>query len=507
MDIKFGPGFYKRDRYQSIPRACLNMFAEAAPNQDDREFVLYPTPGLNAYKDLSGTLTRGLATSYDQFNNDLFVVYDNQFKRVTTAGVVGSNITIDFPVGEAGNSIENDSKPVSFAFSPKTAVSGSVSSEMAITSGGEIYVYLDDGSDPSTAKLYHLETHDTDIDNLFFVGVVYLAGRFVFIPNNEDKFWWSDTLDGTAIDALAFATTERKGSNLRCGVEFGGDLWLFERDNIEIWSPTGRSDLPFQLRPGGIIDKGIIGSYAFCRVGQSLFWMGEDRVIYRAEGQGATPVSTPAISELIQGLSDSAGNDVTAFSYTDDGHQFVVFNVPLVGGLVYDTTTGEWHQRISNATLVGLGSAPGYVPWVHVWWRGSHHVGSRYDAGIYTFDKSLYNEESVDGNTSYEVSRETTMFVPVRRNTPCYNFTVDCAKGVGNANDTNPQVTVSWSDDQGQTYNAGRALSLGTASDYDVRVITRGLGQMKAPGRVFKLSYTDKALYALYGARVNEANP
>lgn len=496
MDIKFGPGFYKRDRYQSIPRACLNMFAEAAPNQDDREFVLYPTPGLNAYKDLSGTLTRGLATSYDQFSNDLFVAYDNQFKRLKTDGdfrEVSPGVTnITTTQGTSGQNIANDSKPVSMAFS--------AIQEMGLVSGGKFYVY--DGTD-----FTDVEAFDADLTDLYWVSVVYLAGRFVLIPNNDDQFWWSDTLDGTAIDALAFATAERKGSNLRCGVEFGGDLWLFERDNIEIWSPTGRSDLPFQLRPGGIIDKGIIGSYAFCRVGQSLFWMGEDRVIYRAEGQGATPVSTPAISELIQGLSDSAGNDVTAFSYTDDGHQFVVFNVPLVGGLVYDTTTGEWHQRISNATLVGLGNAPGYVPWVHVWWRGNHHVGSRYDAGIYTFDKSLYNEESVDGNTSYEVSRETTMFVPVRRNTPCYNFTVDCAKGVGNANDTNPQVTVSWSDDQGQTYNAGRALSLGTASDYDVRVITRGLGQMKAPGRVFKLSYTDKALYALYGARVNEGNP
>lgn len=489
MDIRFGPGFYERDRYNSPPRELLNFYAEASGSQDDRQFVLYPTPGLSAYKDLSGTLTRGIDTSIDQFNNDMFVVYDDQFKRITTAGTVGLNIAVT--QGGSGN-IANDSKPVSMAFS--------AIQEMALVSGGKFYVY--DGTD-----LHDMEGFDADLTNLYWVNVVYLAGRFVIIPNDDDQFWWTDTLDGTAIDALAFATAERKGSNLRAGTEFGGDLWLFERDNIEIWTPTGRSDLPFQLRPGGIIDKGIIGPYAHTRVGQSLFWMSDDRVVYRAEGQGASPVSTPAISERVQGLSDANGALVTAFSYIDDGHQFVVFNVPQVGALVYDTTTGEWHERISNATLVGLGNAPGYVPWDHVWWQGAHYVASRFDAAIYKLDKTVYLEESVDGNTDYEITRQVTTHVPVRQFTPCYNFTMDGAKGVGNADDASPVVYVSWSDDQGQNYTSERSLSLGASGSPAVRITTARLGRMKPPGRVFKLRFTDKVLTALYGGRINEANP
>ncbi len=372
-DIAFGPGFYEREVVGAPPRELRNLFAEAAPNMPDRQFVLMRTPGLTTYKDLSGTQTRGLGTSVDQFNNDLFVVYDDQFKRITTGNVVGSNITVTI----GGASIAQDSNPVSMAFSSKNAVAGGSKAELALVSGGEAYVYASDEATPTPAvtmtRLKAVSGGGLEASTLNFVNVVYLSGRFVYIPNNDDQFWWSEVLDGANVDELNFATAERKGSNLRAGTEFRGDLWLFEKDNIEIWQPTGRADLPFQLRPGGIIDKGIIGPWAHTRVGQSLFWMGDDRVVYRAEGASATPVSTPAISEHLQGISESNREKVTAFSYIEDGHQFVVFNVgdPNTenAAWVFDTSTNEWHERLSSGALVPLASRPGYAPWLYAWWK------------------------------------------------------------------------------------------------------------------------------------------
>jgi len=565
-DIAFGPGFYEREVVGAPPRELRNLFAEAAPNMPDRQFVLMRTPGLTTYEDLSGTQTRGLGTSVDQFNNDLFVVYDDQFKRITTGDVVGSNITVTatsdfaysslsgtFSVGETitggtsgstavvktddgvdgmrvnaisaaftngetltgGTSgatatldsqavvvIASDSNPVSMAFS--------AIQEMAFTSAGTAYVYN------GTTLVDVLATGGT-IGDLNYVNVVYLSGRFVFIPNDDDQFWWSEVLDGDNVDALNFATAERKGSNLRAGTEFRGDLWLFEKDNIEIWQPTGRADLPFQLRPGGIIDKGIIGPWAHTRVGQSLFWMGDDRVVYRAEGVSATPVSTPAISEHLQGISESAREGVTAFSYIEDGHQFVVFNVgdPATenAAWVFDTSTNEWHERLSSGALVPLANRPGYAPWLHTWWNGNHYVGNRYDAAIHTLDTAAYYEQSVGSATKNEIACLATLFVPTRQYAPCFNFTLDASRGVGtaapNVDDENPVVTLTWSDALGRegTYSAGRTLNLGASGQYSTRATTAHLGRMIPPGRVFKIEFSDKTEFALFGARYNEENP
>ena len=355
------------------------------------------------------------------------------------------------------------------------------------------------------------------IGDLNYVNVVYLSGRFVFIPNDDDQFWWSEVLDGDNVDALNFATAERKGSNLRAGTEFRGDLWLFEKDNIEIWQPTGRADLPFQLRPGGIIDKGIIGPWAHTRVGQSLFWMGDDRVVYRAEGASATPVSTPAISEHLQGISESAREGVTAFSYIEDGHQFVVFNVgdPATenAAWVFDTSTNEWHERLSSGALVPLANRPGYAPWLHTWWNGNHYVGNRYDAAIHTLDTAAYYEQSVESATKNEIACLATLFVPTRQYAPCFNFTLDASRGVGtaapNVDDENPVVTLTWSDALGRegTYSAGRTLNLGASGQYSTRATTASLGRMIPPGRVFKIEFSDKTEFALFGARYNEENP
>jgi len=500
-DIAFGPGFYERETVGVPPRELINLFPEAVPNMPDRQFILMRTPGLTTYKDLSGTITRGLGTSVDQFSNDMFVVYDNQFKRINLAGTVGSNITTT--QGTSGQNVANDSLPVTMAFAPIQ--------EMAFTSGGKVYIY--DGTD-----LYDLYAFDNDLGNLNYVNVVYLAGRFVFIPNDDDQFWWSETLDGANIDALNFATAERKGSNLRAGTEFRGDLWLFEKDNIEIWQPTGRADLPFQLRPGGIIDKGIIGPWAHTRVGQSLFWMGEDRVVYRAEGASAVPISTPAISEHLQNINAAV---VSAFSYVEDGHQFVVFNVAEpsaeVGAFVYDTTTGEWHERLSSAETTGGGGQglvpfavrPGYVPWNYVWWNNNHYVGNRYDAAIHRLDTDVYYEQSVDAASKFELNHVATIFAPTRQYAPCFNFTVDATRGVGNADDANPVMTLTWSDNLGRDYQTSQArtLSLGASGEYTTRATTAHLGRMTPPGRVFKIEFSDKTEFALFGARYNEENP
>lgn len=563
-DIAFGPGFYEREVVGAPPRELRNLFAEAAPNMPDRQFILLRTPGLTTYKDLSGTKTRGLGTSVDQFNNDLFVVYDDQFKRITTDNAVGSNIQVGattniaqaritysllsggtFSTGSIVTSSGSGSATVvkddgvdsmsltlvtngDFAkgqtitqggvtatidsYTQDTPVSMAFSAiqEMAFTSAGTAYVY-------NGTTLVDVLASGGTIGDLNYVNVVYLSGRFVFIPNDDDQFWWSEVLDGDNVNALNFATAERKGSNLRAGTEFRGDLWLFEKDNIEIWQPTGRADLPFQLRPGGIIDKGIIGPWAHTRVGQSLFWMGDDRVVYRAEGASATPVSTPAISEHLQGISESAREGVTAFSYIEDGHQFVVFNVgdPATenAAWVFDTSTNEWHERLSSGALVPLANRPGYAPWLHTWWNGNHYVGNRYDAAIHTLDTAAYYEQSVESATKNEIACLATLFVPTRQYAPCFNFTLDASRGVGtaapNVDDENPVVTLTWSDALGRegTYSAGRTLNLGASGQYSTRATTASLGRMIPPGRVFKIEFSDKTEFALFGARYNEENP
>jgi hypothetical protein len=562
-DIAFGPGFYEREVVGAPPRELRNLFPEAAPNMPDRQFILLRTPGLTTYENLSGTKTRGLGTSVDQFNNDLFVVYDDQFKRITTGNTVSANIQVGattniaqaritysllsggtFSTGSIVTSSGSGSATVvkddgvdsmsltlvtngDFAkgqtitqggvtatidsYTQDTPVSMAFSAiqEMAFTSAGTAYVY-------NGTTLVDVLASGGTIGDLNYVNVVYLSGRFVFIPNDDDQFWWSEVLDGDNVNALNFATAERKGSNLRAGTEFRGDLWLFEKDNIEIWQPTGRADLPFQLRPGGIIDKGIIGPWAHTRVGQSLFWMGDDRVVYRAEGASATPISTPAVSEHLQGLAEAAAF-VTAFSYVEDGHQFVVFNVgdPATenAAWVFDTTTNEWHERVSAGEMVPLAQRPGYVPWLYVWWNSNHYVGNRYDAAIHRLDTAAFYEQSVGSATKNEINCLATLFAPTRQYAPCFNFTIDATRGVGTAppdeDDVNPVMTLSWSDALGRegTYTSGRSLPLGANGEYTTRATTAHLGRMIPPGRVFKIEFSDKTEFALFGARYNEENP
>jgi hypothetical protein len=64
-----------------------------------------------------------------------------------------------------------------------------------------------------------------------------------------------------------------------------------------------------------------------------------------------------------------------------------------------------------------------------------------------------------------------------------------------------PQATLKWSDDGGNTWSAGRAVSIGGYQSYDTRAIWRQLG--KSRNRVYELTVAEPVKVVLIGAYFN----
>lgn len=468
MYVSFGPGFYDRPDYQTPERELVNLFAEPANRyRDDRAFVLLPTPGLDAYQTLTGgSDIRVMGHQQGVLGGDLFVLHGTRLDRINTSDVV-TEVTLD-----SGTALA-DTDEASLAFSNID--------EMALTSNGRYYTY--DGT-----------TFDEVVvdASLTFETVVYLDGRFVLIPTNADTFYWSDVLDVDTVGALSFATAERKGDDLMGAVVQNGELILFGKDVTEFWTSTGDANLPFQRRTGASINIGLVGPRAAINAGGSIFFVGQGTLggnrVYAMQGYQPNPISTPAIEEAIQSLSEANKRAIKAWSYTQDGHSFIGFFLPGVGSFVFDTATGEWHKRTS---------ATGHICQQVQFWNGEYIVGSSQAAELFYQRKSAYDE---DGGT---ITRVCTVFVPSNSAVPCYNFIVDAAKGVGNGDEAAPSLTLEWSDDL-VSYANSRTLNLGASGANSTRIFTTRLGRMKPPGRLFKMTFTDPNLYRIDGVRINE---
>ena len=147
----------------------------------------------------------------------------------------------------------------------------------------------------------------TDPDYPGAVTVGYLDGFFVYNEPNSQKFWASNLLEGTLVDALDFASAEGFPDGLKSLIVDHREIWLFGESTIEVWYDAGNADFPFSRVQGAFIEIGIAAPYSVAKLDNSVFWLGSDPrgsgIVYRANGYTPVRISTHAIEFAIQGYT------------------------------------------------------------------------------------------------------------------------------------------------------------------------------------------------------------
>jgi hypothetical protein len=181
-----------------------------------------------------------------------------------------------------------------------------------------------------------------------------------------------------------------------------------------------------------------------------------------------------------------------AWTFTLDGHDFFVLKLGTGRKtLVYDLSTGQWSHWSSNSqehwrasegmNWVSSGSNPNDY--------GSNVVVGDDSYGLlwildpeYGIDQGLLS--SLDDVTfprvaTGQATAKSRQFIPV------YNVTLEASRGQPAL--TANTVTLSYSDDQGNSYVTADQDITVVAGDYAQEYRWLSLGHMKAPGRLFKI--------------------
>jgi hypothetical protein len=184
--------------------------------------------------------------------------------------------------------------------------------------------------------------------------VAYLDGYYVFSSYTGDRLFVSNILDPTHYNALSYVRMSSTVDYIMKLVAFNGELWVFGQNAITVWYNNGSSTAPFSPRAGATIRHGLGSARTVLELDGSLWWLGVDNCVYRTEGYQAKRVSDHAIEELIADFNDGYLRTAVACGFVHEGHIFYALSLPEAGiTLVYDTTTGVWHERSSAADAVG----------------------------------------------------------------------------------------------------------------------------------------------------------
>lgn len=449
-----GPSYVSR----SLPFSCqrtINLYPEAAEATARDQFVMYGTPGIVQWIDAGGTDgCRGAlymdGRIYAVIGTTLYSIIEDG--TYTNLGTIGGTDRLSM------------------------ACNGLQVCIVSSQAGSFIYS-LADGLEQITSSGFTPS-----------LGVVFLNQYFVHVRQSSQVFFLSALADGTSYDALDFASAEANPDQIVGHLADNGELWLFGEFNTEVWSNTGAADFPFQRINGAILQKGAYSRDTSARMANSVYWLGNDGVVYRATGYQPARISTHAIETQ---LNESDKTGAFALTYSQEGHDFFVLTLPAANlTFVYDAANGQWHERSSR------------IDGVDRYWRPSHIVEAF--GRLYCFDSFSGKVGYLDLDTYTEYGntiiseRISTVFSADAAPVIMSSLQVIAETGVGLESGADPQILLSYSDDGGRTYTNDREGSLGTVGQYRKRVKWNRLGRFYQ--RVIRLRISSPVRRAIINA-------
>jgi hypothetical protein len=445
-------GLSSYERADLAPLLLANYFFETAPTNLEDQVALIPRPRTRLFSTVSDGPINGLYRKGGVIFGRILVLSGNDLYRVEQSGqdAPGTPTLIDTVEGVNRMSAEGNSSLV------------------VLTRG---------------TKAYHTDgTTLTEIalpDSFNCLAVDTLNSYFLFVRGASGRFYWS-AIGGTTVDALDYATAESQPDVLITLKVLGDELWLMGRLSIEVWQPTGDTDLPFQRIGGRIFGIGCTARDTVRKLNvggnDTMCWVGTDRRVYRTD-PNPVKISDNSIDEKLQ-ISDP--NELYAVDWSWNGHDFYVLHIPGHGSFAYDLQTKRWGEVSSYGRDLFRGQVSAVGP------NNQPLLGDDDNGTVW----ELTDQVRADGDDP--VGFEFSGLLEVNGSaTRCNNVLLDCTTGLTPDPENDPMILMQWSDDKGQTWSDWRIQPLGRQGERSKRVMWSRLGLLKRPGRLFRWRTTE----------------
>lgn len=417
----------------------LNLYAELKQEGEKSTVVFYGTPGTTLFSEVNGdTPIRG----WIAVGATLYYVHRSTFYEINNAGTRTSRGTLNTSTGRVDLSYD-----------------GAV---ILMVDGTNGYTY-------TVATVTFAQVGDADFPNGANT-CTWLDGNFVVDDDDDsDRFYVSP--DGSAWEALDFATAESAPDGLLRVFADNGEVVLLGTSTTEFWGTIANADFPLAPIKGATQEFGLAARWSLTKFNSGLAALmrskqGQVQVMF-IQGYTPRPISSQELDSIINGYATVS--DATAYAYMLGGHPMYQINFPTVGkSWLYDASTGLW-----SPLEYGLAGAR-HRGEMHVDFLNRPLIADYSNGNIYELDPDVYT----DNGTS--IAREIVgrhIFRGDDRITVDELF-VDFEVGVGLATGqgSDPQVMLQISKNNGKTWGTELWKGLGAIGEYLTRVVWRRLG-------------------------------
>ena len=405
----------------------------AASHRSPEQIYFFGRPGLTSFATTSGT-GRGAHV----WGTTLYVVVGTTLYSVNSAGTATS---IGIIAGSDRVTMADDGD------------------NLVVTTGSTGYVYdgttlstITDAEFPATANF-------ADFIDDYILVIEEGTGRFWYALSDPTS--WADfaTAEGSPDDTVSLLVDHR-------------EVWLFGQVSIEIWFNDGVT--PFIRQSGGFIERGCLAKYSPAKLDNTVFWLGDDGIVYRADGFVPIRISSHAIEAALRDYGADAANAI-GYTATLEGHPLYFLNVPGRACWVYDVSINEWHQwrtwGSNDFEVIDVVRAYNKI------------LGLASSGAVYEFDFSVYT----DHGTVLERIRSTANIRRQGNLFSMYRLEIDIE--TGHTELTDPLMWMQFSRDRGKTWSDKKYANIGNEGEYGKRIYWTSLGSFRDV--MFRFGQTD----------------
>lgn len=342
----------------------------------------------------------------------------------------------------------------------------------------------------------------TDSNFLGADRVEFIDGWLLFNQPGTQNFYTNAPVPYTLIfDGTYFAKNDSSSDNIVSIEALSRDFWIVGERHTEIWFDAGGANFAFQRIPGAAPQIGCAATHSLCKVGESLMWLGQSErgglAVVKTEQYSWKEVTTPAVANIMSNYP--LVFDAIAFCYQEQGHNFYVITFPTQETTwVYDIDTELWHERARFESSSGLFRR--YRANCFMNFQNLRIVGDFNNGNLYQLSRTVYTD---DGDQLVALRRCPHIWSRDDRERLFFgSLQVEFRAGVGlssgAAQDVDPQMMLSWSDDGGQSFGTEEMIPIGKTGETRNRAIVRRLGVSR--DRVFQVRISAAVKRDIVGA-------
>lgn len=473
-DIPISQGFYVSESLPISAQRCVNFRPNIPQTSTVTQDNLFPTPGILEHTPrVNGVTCRG---EHEMAGIAYFVIGQELFRQNRVIGLEGETFNL-----ETLGVIEGTSRV--FMADNGTQLCITAVPQGIITTG-KSYIFTES---PDTLT----EITDGGFDGPA-IAMVYSNGFFVFAAESGKKFFNSPLNDGLGVyDPLDFSTAEVDPDQIRSLISNNANGLLYVPGSIttQVFRDIGRTPSPFSPLSTAI-PLGITAPHSARLFGKGFAMVGagenQQPSVWLIVGNQETKISSKAIDLVLKKLTSDQAFSIVAWTYAEGGSFFYGMTLPNTT-FVYDLDNNRWHERLSiNGVELDQYRVSGMIEAY-----GRIMVGDLQDG----------RTGSIDSDSNLEYGRLIKRFVTSRpfdnNGDPIRMASIEavCESGVGLSSDidielgetedgtiltakagADPQITFSYSKNDGRTFEGPRSRSLGKIGDHRIVQVWRRSG-------------------------------